>query len=190
MCLPRMNAAAPHTPGTSYRSVFISDIHLGTRGCRADSWWISCVVYPARISIWSVTLDGWRLRKPTGMKATTTCCSGDPTPGAQGRQRHLYPRQPRRGVPVPGCRWAWRFGGIRRQGKPSHQQPHGKRLLVIHGDEFDSVVRGPSSLAQLSGRPRTWAGCRWFRAGHVRLRRNPQPVLLSPGHLGLKKAPR
>jgi predicted MPP superfamily phosphohydrolase len=58
-----MNAATSRTT-THYRAVFISDIHLGTRGCRADF----LVDFLRRTSCDQLYLvgdiiDGWRLRK-------------------------------------------------------------------------------------------------------------------------------
>src|SRR5271156_2552502 len=69
-CCPRLCAGlamnAPMSSGarTDYRSVFISDTHLGTRGCRSDF----LADFLRRTSCQHLFLvgdiiDGWRLRK-------------------------------------------------------------------------------------------------------------------------------
>ena len=59
-----MNAIASPALGQHYRSVFISDTHLGTRGCRGDFLadflrQVSC----DRLDLVGDIIDGWRLRK-------------------------------------------------------------------------------------------------------------------------------
>src|SRR5271157_5587834 len=67
---PRVSAGlamnAPMSPGarTDYRSAFISDTHLGTRGCRSDFLAdflrrTSC----KHLFLVGDIIDGWRLRK-------------------------------------------------------------------------------------------------------------------------------
>ena len=70
-------------------------------------------------------------------------------PGAQGHQHHLHRRQPRR-VPahVPGTH----FGGIVVADRAIHIGADGKRYLVIHGDQFDTVVLNMRWLAYLGDR--------------------------------------
>src|ERR1700733_45484 len=57
---------APSSPGarTSYRSVFISDTHLGTRGCRSDflADFLRCTSCQHLYLVGDI-IDGWRLRK-------------------------------------------------------------------------------------------------------------------------------
>ncbi len=172
MCLRRMNAAAPHAPGTSYRSVFISDVHLGTRGCRSDF----LADFLRRISCQHLYLvgdiiDGWRLRKSWYWDES------------HDEVLRLILRHARNGSEVtyiPGNHdemfRAWlplglEIGGIRLRKEASHQTADGKRLLVMHGDEFDSVVRYAKFLALLGDGAYTFALVinRWFNAGRRRL---------------------
>ncbi len=46
-------------------------------------------------------------------------------------------------------RWAWRSPGCGWRREAEHTTADGKRLLVMHGDEFDSVVRYAKFLALL-----------------------------------------
>src|SRR5579875_3558001 len=58
---PSPSAAALHV---HYRTVFISDVHLGTRGCRSD-FLIDFLrrVRCERMFLVGDIIDGWRLRK-------------------------------------------------------------------------------------------------------------------------------
>jgi UDP-2,3-diacylglucosamine pyrophosphatase LpxH len=167
-----MNAAAPLAHGNSYRSVFISDLHLGTRGCRSDF----LADFLSRISCQHLYLvgdiiDGWRLRKSWYWDA------------GHDEVLRLILRHARMGSEVtyiPGNHdemfRAWlplglEIGGIRLRKEAAHQTADGKRLLVIHGDEFDSVVRYAKFLALLGDGAYTAALVvnRWFNAARRRL---------------------
>jgi UDP-2,3-diacylglucosamine pyrophosphatase LpxH len=172
MCLQRMNAAAPHAPGTSYRSIFISDVHLGTRGCRSDF----LADFLRRVSCQHLYLvgdiiDGWRLRKSWYWDE------------GHDEVLRLILRHARTGSEVtyiPGNHdemfRAWlplglEIGGIRLRKEAAHQTADGRRLLVMHGDEFDSVVRYAKFLAFLGDGAYTAALVinRWFNAARRRL---------------------
>ena len=144
-----MNAvAAP--PATQYRSVFISDTHLGTRGCRADF----LADFLRRVSCQHLFLvgdiiDGWRLRRSWYWDQT------------HDEVLRLILRHARGGAQVtyiPGNHdemfRAWlslglEVGGIRLRRDAEHVTAMGRRLLVMHGDEFDSVVCYARFLALL-----------------------------------------
>lgn len=143
-----MNAHSPAR--TQYRAVFISDTHLGTRGCRTDF----LAHFLGRVSCEHLFLvgdiiDGWRLRKTWYW---------DP---AHDEVVGLVLRHARRGARVtyiPGNHdemfRAWlplglELGGIRLRSEAAHTTAAGLRLLVVHGDQFDSVVRRARSLALL-----------------------------------------
>src|SRR5271165_3792336 len=61
-----MNAPAPdrHSSATRYRSVFISDTHLGTRGCRAEflADFLKSVTCENLFLVGDI-IDGWRLKR-------------------------------------------------------------------------------------------------------------------------------
>ena len=63
------------------------------------------------------------------------------------------------------------IGGIRLRSEAEHVTADGKRLLVMHGDEFDSVVRYAKFLALLGDWAYTVALTfnRWFNAVRRRL---------------------
>ncbi len=137
-------------PGARYRSVFISDVHLGTRGCRSDFLadflrQVSC----EKLFLVGDIIDGWRLRKSWYWDA-----------GCDEVLR-LILKQARAGTDVtyiPGNHdemfRAWmplglEIAGIKLRKEASHTTADGRRLLVLHGDEFDSVVRYAKFLALL-----------------------------------------
>jgi UDP-2,3-diacylglucosamine pyrophosphatase LpxH len=143
---------APSSPGvrTNYRSVFISDTHLGTRGCRSDF----LADFLRRTSCQHLYLvgdiiDGWRLRKSWYWD------------DSHDEVLRLILRQARAGAEVtyiPGNhdemfrQWlplGLEIAGIRLRREAVHLTATGKRLLVMHGDEFDSVVRYAKFLAVL-----------------------------------------
>jgi len=51
-------------PGRRYRTIWISDIHLGTRGCKAE-YLVDFLRYNDAATLYLVgdIVDGWRLRK-------------------------------------------------------------------------------------------------------------------------------
>ena len=145
-----MNASLSPGARTDYRSVFISDTHLGTRGCRSDF----LADFLRRTSCQHLFLvgdiiDGWRLRKSWYWDE------------AHDDVLRQIVRQARSGTEVtyiPGNHdemfRAWlplglEIAGIRLRREAVHLTAAGKRLLVIHGDEFDSVVRYAKFLALL-----------------------------------------
>ena len=143
------SAAAPgRDPALSYRAIFISDLHLGTRGCRSDF----LADFLRRVSCEQLYLvgdifDGWKMR------------SGLHWPQSHNDVVQKFLRLARKGVDVfyiPGnhddrvrefC--GVHFGGVRVARDIIHKAADGKRYLVTHGDEFDGVVMHAKWLALL-----------------------------------------
>ena len=158
----------PQTPKAPlYRSVFISDVHLGTKGSNAEmlnAFLRRC--HLRQLYLVGDIIDGWRLR------------------GAWFWHRHhdavlrTILRHARNGtevVYIPGNHdemlRAWlpiglHIGGVRLAEDAVHETADGKRLLVIHGDAFDSVVRYAKFLALLGDYAYTVAlvANRWFNS--------------------------
>ena len=131
-----------------YRAVWLSDIHLGTRGCKAEFLLDFIRNNDAdHIYLLGDIIDGWRLRRSWYW----------PRQHNDVVQKIL--RQARKGtrvVYVPGNHdeflrnyldlW---FGGIQIQEEPLHTTKDGRRILMLHGDRFDGVVRYAKWLAML-----------------------------------------
>ncbi len=155
-----------------YRAVFISDIHLGTRGCRGDFLLdflrsVSC----DRLFLVGDIVDGWRLRKSWYWDETHDLIIRQIVRMARSGCEVIY---------IPGNHdemfRAWlplglEIAGIKLRAEGEHITADGRRLLVTHGDAFDSVVRYAKFLALLGD----WAYMvalglnRWFNAIRCRL---------------------
>ena len=155
-----------------YRTVFISDVHLGTKGCRAD--FLATFLRDVRcenLYLVGDIVDGWRLRKSWYWDA------------AHDEVLRLILRHARSGARVtyiPGNHdemfRAWlplglEVAGVRLRAEDAHVTADGRRLLVMHGDAFDSVVRYARFLALLGdGAYRSALVLnRWFNLARRRL---------------------
>jgi len=131
-----------------HRAVFLSDIHLGTRGCQAELL-LDFLRKNESEYLYLVgdIVDGWRLKRWWYW------------PQAHNDVVQKILRKARKGtivIYIPGnhdeaarqyCQLT--FGEVRVQEEAIHVQPNGRRLLVIHGDRFDGIVRYARWLAIL-----------------------------------------
>lgn len=134
----------------SYRSIFISDIHLGTRGCRA-AFLADFLKQNSCENLFLVgdIIDGWRLKRSWFwdkhhdevvrliLKAARTGTNIVYVPGNHDEMLRKYI-----GLNIEFC-------GIKIQMEAAHTTADGKRLLITHGDAFDSIVRHARVLALL-----------------------------------------
>jgi UDP-2,3-diacylglucosamine pyrophosphatase LpxH len=131
-----------------YRALFISDVHLGTRGCQADKL-LDFLRYHDADAIYLVgdIVDGWALR------------SSWYWPQAHNDVVQKLLRKARKGarvVYIPGNHdeflrgyYGTHFGGIEVMENAIHESADGRRFLVVHGDVFDLVVTQARWLALL-----------------------------------------
>jgi len=130
------------------RTLFISDVHLGTKGCQAELLIDFLRHYDAdTVFLVGDIIDGWRLK------------SGWYWPQAHNDVVQKLLRKVRKGarlIYVPGNHDEFlrdyvgsNFGGIDIVEHAIHETADGKRYLVIHGDHFDLVVRHAKWLALL-----------------------------------------
>lgn len=137
------------------RSVFISDVHLGTRACQAERLLAFLRAYPAEyLYLVGDIVDFWAMRRDVRW-----------TP-AQNTVVQKILRRARHGeqvVFIPGNHdealreyTGIRFGDIRLEREWVHTTAEGKRYLVLHGDEFDQVTRYHRWLAVLGDVGYTW----------------------------------
>jgi UDP-2,3-diacylglucosamine pyrophosphatase LpxH len=129
-----------------FRALFLSDVHLGTRGSQAERlldflrWHEAEIIY-----LVGDIVDGWALRSSWYW----------PQPHNDVVQKLL--RQARKGVRivyVPGNHdeflrgyYGTHFGGVEVVEHLIHESADGRRYLVIHGDIFDLVVMQARWLA-------------------------------------------
>ena len=128
------------------RSVFVSDIHLGTRGSRSDM----LLDFLARVECEQLYLvgdviDGWRLRKTWYWHDEFDQVMRAVLALAQKGTRVIY---------IPGNHdemfreWlGLEIAGVKLLREAVHEGADGRRFLVIHGDEFDGVIRYAKFIA-------------------------------------------
>ncbi len=142
--LPAQAVAGP----AHVRTLFLSDIHLGTRGCQAEKLLSFLRHYEAEvIYLIGDIVDGWQLK------------SGWYWPRAHNDVVQKLLRKARKGarmVYVPGNHdeflrqfYGTHFGGIEVVEHTVHTAADGRRFLIIHGDLFDVVIRHARWLALL-----------------------------------------
>src|SRR5690606_5121663 len=129
-----------------YRTIWISDIHLGTRGCNAEML-IDFLDSTDSETMYLVgdIIDGWRLRKKLYWPATHNDVVWRILKRAKRGTRIVY---------IPGNHdeivrqfAGLNFGGVEIHRAAIHETADGRRLLVLHGDEFDAVMLAHRWLA-------------------------------------------
>jgi UDP-2,3-diacylglucosamine pyrophosphatase LpxH len=131
-----------------YRALFISDVHLGTKGCQAELL-LDFLKYHESDVLYLVgdIVDGWRLRQSWYWPQKHNDVVQKLLRKGRKGTRMLY---------LPGNHdeflrdyYGTHFGGIDVVETVIHEAADGKRYLVIHGDVFDVVVRHAKWLAFL-----------------------------------------
>ncbi len=133
-------------PRRRYRTIWISDIHLGTRGCN-DRLLIDFLDHVDSDTLYLVgdIIDGWRLKKRFYW------------PERHNAIVRRFMKRAKRGtrvVYIPGNHdemfrqfSGMNFGGVEIRKKAIHETADGRRLLVLHGDEFDAIMLAHRWLA-------------------------------------------
>jgi UDP-2,3-diacylglucosamine pyrophosphatase LpxH len=135
-------------PETRLRSIFISDVHLGTQGCQARALLSFLKANPSEhLYLVGDIIDGWQLRRRWYW----------PQEHNDVVQKIL--RRVRKGcrvVFVPGNHDEFvrhfvdhHFGGVEVVSEAVHTTADGKRLWVVHGDLYDGVIQYAKWLAYL-----------------------------------------
>ena len=129
-----------------YRTVWISDIHLGTPGCRADALldFLRQVECDTLFLVGDI-IDGWQLRRSWYW------------PQAHNDVVQKLLRKARKGtrvIFVPGNHDEFarkylghNFGGVDVVEEWVHETADGRKLWVTHGDLFDGVIQCAKWLA-------------------------------------------
>ena len=139
------------TPERHFRTLFLSDVHLGARGSQADRLLDFLRVHDAdTIYLVGDIIDGWALQ------------SNWYWPQSHNDFVQKILRRVRKGarvIYVPGNHdeflrnyYGTHFGGIEVVETAIHHGIDGRKYLVIHGDIFDLVVQNARWLAHLGDR--------------------------------------
>ena len=165
--LPRYRPAAPRSrftphpagrPPRRHRTIFISDTHLGTRGCKAEL----LADFLARNTCGTLYLvgdiiDGWQLRRRWYWNHAQTQVVREVLRKIDEGTRVIF---------VPGNHDEFlrdycgrQIAGIEVVREAIHETADGRRLLILHGDQFDGVIAYAKCLAYLGD----WAYCTALR---------------------------
>ena len=131
-----------------YRTVFVSDIHLGTPGCQAGALLDFLKMHPSdNLYLVGDIVDGWQLRQRWYWPQSHNDVVQKLLRAARKGCRVVY---------VPGNHDEFarqfsghQFGGIEIAQEAVHLTADGRQLWVIHGDQFDGVIQCAKWLAYL-----------------------------------------
>ncbi len=143
-----VNATPDDDAAIHYRTIWISDLHLGTPGCQAQAL-VDFLRITSCEQLYLVgdIIDGWQLRRQWYW------------PQAHNDVVQKLLRKARKGtrvVFIPGNHdeFARRFignvfGGIEVHDEAVHTTADGRKLWIIHGDRFDGVIQCARWLAHV-----------------------------------------
>ncbi len=155
----RVSSQPPQVPKARpfrhHRTIFISDTHLGTRGCKADML-ADFLSHNSCDTLYLVgdVVDGWQMKRWYWSEAQERCVAEVLRKVDEGT-RVIY---------VPGNHDEFlrsyvgrSVAGIEVTLEAIHETAAGLRLLVIHGDQFDGVIGCAKWLAHAGDRAYTLA---------------------------------
>ena len=158
--LPQTGHSPPQGPSGAapirHRTIFISDVHLGTRGCKAELL-ADFLAANACETLYLVgdIVDGWQLQRRWFWNADQTRVVHEILKKADAGTRVVY---------IPGNhdeflrKYCGRvIAGIEIKAEAIHETADGKRLWVLHGDVFDSVIDYAKWLAHVGDRAYSFA---------------------------------
>ena len=145
------NSQGPHNDDDEslrkrFRTIFISDLHLGTPGCQAGALLDFLKAHPSEyLYLVGDIIDGWQLRRNWYW------------PQSHNDVVQKLLKRARKGcrvVFIPGNHDEFArafvghsFGGVEVMLEAVHTTADGRRLWVMHGDYFDAVVQCARWLA-------------------------------------------
>jgi UDP-2,3-diacylglucosamine pyrophosphatase LpxH len=152
----------PARPTRYHRTIFISDIHLGTRGCKAEL----LADFLAKNTCQTLYLvgdiiDGWQLKRRWFWNEAHSSVVHEILRKVDDGTRVIFVPGNHDEFLRPFC--GRTYAGIEVTRETIHETADGKRLLVIHGDQFDGVINFAKWLAHLG----SWAYDRALQANEV-----------------------
>lgn len=136
------------TKPNQYRAIWLSDIHLGTRGCKAD-FLLDFLRHNESEYLYLVgdIIDGWQMKRSWFWTQSHNDVIQKLLRKARKGTKVIY---------IPGNHDEFArdyadmlLGGIALHSQAIHETADGRKLLVLHGDEFDGVVKYARGLALL-----------------------------------------
>ena len=134
---------------TRYRTIWISDVHLGTRSSKVDSLLDFLARHQAdHYYLVGDIIDGWALRRswywPSSHNELLQVLLER---AGTARMTYIPGNHDEAARHFPGLQ----LGDVTIQTDAVHETADGRRLLVLHGDEFDGVVRHARWLSKIGG---------------------------------------
>ena len=139
-----------------HRTIFISDTHLGTRGCKAEAL-ADFLAHNDCATLFLVgdIIDGWQLKRRWYWSEAQSQVVAQIIRKVDAGTRVIF---------VPGNHdefardyagrqfFGTKFAGLEIVRETIHETAAGKRLWVLHGDRFDGVITCAKWLAHLGDR--------------------------------------
>ncbi len=125
-----------------YKTIFISDIHLGSAGCQAEAL-CDFLKHNTCETLYLVgdIIDGWRMRKKWYWPQSHTNVIRRILTAAKRDTKVVYIIGNHDEFLRAFLRYGISFGRIAIRNKAVHQGEDGKRYFVCHGDMFDGLMR-------------------------------------------------
>lgn len=131
-----------------HRTIFVSDVHLGTRGCKGELL-ADFLAHNDCQTLYLVgdIIDGWRLKRSWYWRDSHNRVIGEILRKVGAGTRVIY---------IPGnhdevlrAYCGLDLAGVELRQEDIHRTADGRQLLVIHGDQFDGIVAHAKWLAHL-----------------------------------------
>ncbi|MBK1641400.1 UDP-2,3-diacylglucosamine hydrolase [Chromatium okenii] len=131
-----------------YRSLFISDVHLGSRGCQAKYLLdFLQATHCKQLYLVGDIVDLWEMRNGIYWPEAHNAVVREVLEKARSGTEVIY---------IPGnhdelfrTHLGAEFGAVAIRDEVIHECANGERFLVLHGDRFDGVVQQSRWLAQV-----------------------------------------
>lgn len=127
----------------TYRSIFISDVHLGSKECKASEL-IDFLKNNSCETLYLVgdIIDGWKIQQNRfRWKQSHTEVIRQILKFSKNKTKVIYIAGNHDEFLRPFIQYANTFGQIEVQNQIEHIGADGKRYLVVHGDLFDGITR-------------------------------------------------
>lgn len=134
----------------NYKSIFISDVHLGTRGCQADALCVFLKTHTSEnLFLVGDIIDGWRLKRRWHFpQSHANVIRRILTAAKRGTNvEYILGNHDEAGRKF--LNFDISFGNIKISDRQDYIGVDGRRYLVIHGDFFDTLMHDKKWLMHI-----------------------------------------
>lgn len=151
-----MKTKVPESNLPKYRSVFISDIHLGTKGCKAKKLHQFLDSFNAEnLFLVGDIIDGWALRRRHYWTKTQTEVIRRIL--KKSEQMNVYYIAGNHDEFIrPFFKYDFQFGQTQILDSYDYIALDGRRIYITHGDYFDLTMKIPTPVINLAARVWDW----------------------------------